>query len=86
MQTEDGTIVGELSDVTTRDKDERFAVETVLKKKINKDKIRVEMVRTRKYRGKQLSKLIIKFTNSDYTQLKLVFDKTLKTYANVIYI
>lgn len=86
VETSDGVVVGSLIAVSKKDKDIRMAVGAVLSKKLYKDEIRVQMVRTRKYRGKQLATIIIKFDNLAYQRVENIFQQTLKGYGNVLFI
>ena len=85
VKTADGVIVGALTDVTPKDKDICRAVRTILDSGLYENKVKVKMIRSRKWRGKQLCNVIIELSNAEYLTVKHVLDRTLKKYGNVAF-
>ena len=86
VMKEDGTVVGSLYDGTKRDRDECLAIKVLILGGLHKNRIRVEMLRTRSWRKRQLCKIIVQFTEDMHPEVKVVLDQYFKVYGNVIYI
>ena len=86
MVKEDGTVVAHMYDGTQKDSDECQALKALILGGLLKDRIRVEMLRTRSWKKRQLCKIIVKFTEDKRPKVKAVLNQYLKVYGNVIYL